>query len=98
MNTFTNIITSIKRAINNKAFTKKHGNRFLTCYDINDGDKKYNGQVIDTINPLNIKIKLAKNGSIITLKAKDIWIINKDHKQLYNFKHFKNSKPVIINR
>jgi len=95
MNTLlSTIINSVKRAINNKQFIKRHGNRFLTCYDINS-DKRFNGQVINTINPLYIKIKLAKNGSIIKLKASDIQIINKDHKKLYNFK-FSNNKPVVI--
>lgn len=92
--TFNTLINSIKRAISNKQFIKKHGNRFLTCYDINS-DKRFNGQVINTINPLNIKIRLAKNGSVVTLKAKDIQIINKDHKKLYNFK-YSNNKPVVI--
>lgn len=95
MNTITTLIASVKRAINNKAFIKRHGNRFLTCYDINS-TKSYNGQIINTINPLNIKIKLAKSGNIITLKASDIQIINKDHKRLYNYK-FTNNKPVVIN-
>jgi hypothetical protein len=97
MNTLlSNIINSVKRAVNNKQFIKRHGNRFLTCYDINS-TKRYNGQVINSINPLTIKIRIASNGSIIKLKASDIQIINKDHKQLYNFKLI-NSKPVVISR
>lgn len=93
---FNQLVSSINRAIANKSFVRKHGNRFLTCYDYNS-EKRFNGQVINTINPLNIKIKLAKNGQVITLKAKDIQIIKKDHKQLYNFKHF-NSKAVILQK
>lgn len=97
MNTLlSTIINSVKRAVNNKQFIKKHGNRFLTCYDINS-DKRFNGQVVNNINPLTIKIRIASTGKIITLKSKDIQIINKDHKQLYNFKHF-NNKAVVLPR
>ena len=95
MNTLFNIINSVKRAVNNKQFIKRHGNRFLTCYDINS-DKRFNGQVVNNINPLTIKLRIASSGKIMTLKASDIQIINKDHTKLYNFK-FSNNKPVVIN-
>lgn len=95
MNTLTKLISGIKRAVNNKQFIKRHGNRFLTCYDINS-TKSFNGQIINNVNPLTIKIKLAKSGNIVTLKSSDIQIINKDHKRLYNYK-FTNNKPVVIN-
>jgi hypothetical protein len=93
MNTFTKLIQSIKTAYYNKQFIKKHGNRFLTCID-NKQYNRYNGQVINTINPLNIKIKLAKNGQVVTLKASEIIIINKDHKRIYNYQVL-NNKPTI---
>ena len=93
MNTFQKLMHSIKTAYYNKQFVKKHGNRFLTCVD-NKEYKRYNGQIINTINPLNIKIKLAKNGKVITLKASEIIIINKDHKRIYNYQNVSN-KPVI---
>lgn len=93
MNTFTKLIHSIKTAYYNKQFIKQHGNRFLTCTD-NKKYNRYNGQVINTINPLNIKIKLAKNGQIVTLKASDIIIITKDHKRIYNYQTV-NNKPSI---
>jgi hypothetical protein len=93
MNTFNKIIHSIKTAYYNKQFIKQHGNRFLTCTD-NKKYNRYNGQVINTINPLNIKIKLAKNGQIVTLKASDVIIITKDHKRIYNYQTV-NNKPSI---
>lgn len=93
MNTFTKLIHSIKTAYYNKQFIKQHGNRFLTCTD-NKKYNRYNGQVINTINPLNIKIKLAKNGQIVTLKASDVIIITKDHKRIYNYQTV-NNKPSI---
>ena len=57
MNTFNKITHSFKTAYYNKQFIKQHWNRFLTCTD-NKKYNRYNGQVINTINPLNIKIKL----------------------------------------
>jgi hypothetical protein len=95
MNTFAKLMKAIKTAYYNKQFIKKHGNRFLTCYDINS-TKRFNGQVVSNINPLTIKLRIASSGKIMTLKASDIQIINKDHKKLYNFK-FSNNKPVVIN-
>ena len=57
---------------------------------------RYNGQVINTINPLNIKIKLAKNGQIVTLKASDIIIITKDHKRIYNYQTVTNKPSITL--
>jgi hypothetical protein len=93
MNTFTKLIQSIKTAYYNKQFIKNHGNRFLTCID-NKKYNRYNGQVINSINPLTIKIRIASNGQIVKLKASDIIIINKDHKRIYNFQNTVN-KPTI---
>jgi hypothetical protein len=90
------IITAIKTTIHNKNFVKKHGNRFLTAYSTTTG-QSYNGQVKSTLNPLNIKMKLASNGQIVRLKASNIKIINKDHKQSYIAKSMGN-KPVIVLR
>ena len=70
MNTlFNNIIISVKRAINNKQFIRKHGNRFLTCYDINS-DKRFNGQVINTINPLNIPNRALSERLLLNTSSK----------------------------
>lgn len=95
MNTFTKLIHSIKTAYYNKQFIKQHGNRFLTCTD-NKKYNRYNGQVINTINPLNIKIKLAKNGQIVTLKASEIIIITKDHKRIYNYQTVTNKPSITL--
>lgn len=95
MNTFTKLIHSIKTAYYNKQFIKQHGNRFLTCTD-NKKYNRYNGQVINTINPLNIKIKLAKNGQIVTLKASDVIIITKDHKRIYNYQTVTNKPSITL--
>jgi hypothetical protein len=93
MNTFAKLIQAIKTTYYNKQFVKNHGNRFLTCID-NKKYNRYNGQVINSINPLTIKIRIASNGQIVKLKASDIIIINKDHKRIYNFQNTVN-KPTI---
>ena len=91
-----NLIQSIKVAIHNKKFVQKHGNRFLTAYNTSTG-LSYNGQIKKTINPLNIKMKLASTGQVVSLKASKIKIINKDHKQSYIVKSMGN-KPVVMLR
>lgn len=95
MNTFTKLIQAIKTAYYNKQFVKNHGNRFLTCID-NQKYNRYNGQVINTINPLNIKIRLAKNGQVVTLKASNIIIITKDHKRIYNYQTNTNKPSITL--
>jgi hypothetical protein len=93
MNTFAKLIQAIKTTYYNKQFVKNHGNRFLTCID-NKQYNRYNGQVINSINPLTIKLRIASNGRIVKLKASDIIIINKDHKRIYNYQTV-NNKPSI---
>lgn len=95
MNTFTKLIQGIKTAYYNKKFIANHGNRFLTCID-NQKYNSYNGQVINTINPLNIKIRLAKNGNVVTLKASNIMIITKDHKRIYNYQTNTNKPSITL--
>jgi hypothetical protein len=95
MNTFAKLMKAIKTAYYNKQFIKNHGNRFLTCID-NKQYNRYNGQVINTINPLTIKLRIAKNGKVVTLKASDIIIINKDHKRIYNYQNTVNKPSITL--